>query len=166
MASPLGYPLGLGACLEPGRDARVPQVVRMPGKGRGDLGVGERDEAGFGPHPAVVAFREVAAAQAAEQAAIGGRAVLVQVFEDQADERWRDWYWADRAFRPVLELAFLTGSAGVAPGAADPRRRALGELAAPAPGAFTLVPPANTARPGQLIKPLPSHRPDVAAWPL
>jgi hypothetical protein len=99
--------LGLGARLEPGRDVRVPQVVRMPGKGRGDLGVGERDDTGFDPHPAVGAFREVAAAQAAEQAAIGGRAVLVQVFEDQADERWRDWYWADRAFRPVLELAFL-----------------------------------------------------------
>ena len=45
-------------------------------------------------------------------------------------------------------------------------RRALSDLAAPPPGVFTLVPPARPARPGQLAKPLPSQRPDVAAWPV
>jgi hypothetical protein len=105
VAGPFGDLGGGNACVEPSGQAGVAEVVGAFGEGWGFLGGRESGLAGFLPDAAVDGVGGQTAAFAAEEASIGGGAVLGDVFTEQFAEGWGDGDGADFVGGAVLEVA-------------------------------------------------------------
>src|SRR5690606_30946558 len=84
------------------------------------FGLGEHRETGRLPDLAVIVGHKMAATSGTKETAILGRAVLLDVIAEHADQYGRDGYGAGGLAGALLQAPGVEGFAGVRPGGADP----------------------------------------------
>jgi len=126
------------ARVEPRGDAAVAKIIRATGQRPSCLGWGQGERASLLPDVAVGRWRQHSPTFAAEQAAVRGKPVKVDVATQDGHEFGRDRHDTDGAARPVLQAALFVPGPGVGPLLTD-RGRGLGEFEA-APAGLGKVP--------------------------